>query len=153
MYLRRRRRLPITAWLIPLILAVGVVAAIVFDYREVHRTFDVFGTRVDTHTVRQVLVQPSPENPNPNQPKIYKISAHNQVVSILQSLSSATPSSKGTSFINNALVEDNVFIQFESNSWQLQVLQDPLSKEIYLQYNGQLFRVSRDFLQTVQPQT
>lgn len=152
MYIRRRR-LPFTAWLLPLLIIIAVVVAIIFDYREVHRTFNVFGTEVDTHSVTQILVQPSPDNPSPNAPKVYKITAHGQVVTILKNLATATPVSNAAGIINNSLVADNVFIQFQNNSWELQLFQTSLPNQVYLQYNGILFKTSSTLIQAIRPQS
>lgn len=152
MYLRSRRKIPVTAWLAPILIVLIVTAAIVVDYREQHRNFSVFGTSVDSHNIRQVLVQPQPDAPTRTRPQVYKITAHNQLVALLRILSQAQFHAQAAGIEQNSSILDNLFVEFQTHSWQLSVLKSPLSNHLYIQYNGKLFETSTQLVQAIKKQ-
>ncbi|WP_198852997.1 hypothetical protein [Alicyclobacillus sp. SO9] len=142
MYLRsRRQKFPVTAWLIPLFIVLIVFAALYVDFRQQHRSFMVFGQSIDAHNIRQLLVQPKPNNPTNTKPNIYFITAHNKIVKVLEALASAQPTAVKLKQSEEKVI-GNLYIEFKSKSWHLRLLQASLPNQLYLQYNGRLFKAS-----------
>lgn len=147
--MRRRRRFPVTAWLVPLCVALVVVISMIVDYTHEHVHVSVFGQSVDTLSVRQVMVEPI-EVATSSKPT-YTVNGHRQIVQMMKLLGQAKPLHKTADAESAKMGQmiDNLYIELDAGTWHIVLFKSTGPHQVLVDYKNQLFTADEALLTTL----
>jgi hypothetical protein len=146
---RRMRRVPVTAWLLPLCVTLIVAIAMIVDYTHEHVHVSVFGQDIDTLSVRQIMVEPVTVSAGNG--STYTVNGHQQVVQFMQLLGQAKPQHQTAAgeTVGAANTLDNLYIELGSDTWHVTVQKSQTPHQVLVGYENQLFSVNDAILSTL----